>query len=58
MMKIKKKKPLSVIKITEENYDFVKAICSKSGYSIISTQTIISLVYRFLILWKTVNLVV
>ncbi len=33
MMKIKKKKPLSVIKITEENYDFVKAICSKSGYS-------------------------
>ncbi len=33
MMKVKKKKPLSAIKITEENYDFVKAICSKSGYS-------------------------
>lgn len=32
-MKKRKRKPINVIKITPENYGFIKAICSKSGYS-------------------------
>lgn len=30
---MKKRKPKNVIRITPENYGFIKAICSKSGYS-------------------------
>lgn len=30
---LKQKKQVNVIKITPENYGFIKAICSKSGYS-------------------------
>lgn len=30
---MKKRKPMNAIRITPENYAFIKAICSKSGYS-------------------------